>query len=379
MATLVRSRVLPAVRFPSEVLARPGARAFSPKAGALSTPGVQRCRRPAPPRAPIAGAGPAGNQEARTEPETPACRAHGPRLAIGAIVRNEGPYLLEWIAFHRVLGVDRFFIADNGSTDDGGGAARRARRGRASCGHLPFPDRPGRRPQLPAYAAILRRHGAEADWIAFIDADEFLRARRRPAPARCRALLAAARRRPGGRRGRGQLGALRLVRASSRPGRGPVIERFDRPGRAERSAQPPLQVDPAHRGRRRRPASNPHAFRLRARRTAPCMPTAARSRPHAQRHQRPEPGGGLGAAPAQPLRGEVARGVPDPQAAARPGHHRRGGATRASSRRTTATRSLDPARPRAPSPPRGEEARRLARRLGLPAAAGGTRARGAPC
>ena len=39
---------------------------------------------------------------------------------------------------------------------------------------LPFPGRPDGRPQLPAYAAILARHGSDADWIAFIDADEFL-------------------------------------------------------------------------------------------------------------------------------------------------------------------------------------------------------------
>ena len=57
-----------------------------------------------------------------------------PRLAIGAIVKNEGPYLLEWIAFHRVVGVDRFFIADNASTDEGPRAPGGARRRPASCG-----------------------------------------------------------------------------------------------------------------------------------------------------------------------------------------------------------------------------------------------------
>ena len=96
-----------------------------------------------------------------------------PRLAIGAIVKNEAPYLLEWIAFHRVLGVTRFFIADNGS-DDGGGALLAALDAAGLVRHLPFPDRPGVRPQLPAYRAILAAHGHEADWIAFIDADEFL-------------------------------------------------------------------------------------------------------------------------------------------------------------------------------------------------------------
>ena len=95
------------------------------------------------------------------------------RIGIGAIVRNEAPYLLEWIAFHRVLGIERFFIADNGSTD-GSGAILAALAAAGVVHHLPFPGRPGTPPQLPAYEAILRRHGGEADWIAFIDADEFL-------------------------------------------------------------------------------------------------------------------------------------------------------------------------------------------------------------
>jgi hypothetical protein len=97
----------------------------------------------------------------------------GLRIALGAIVKDEAAYLLEWIAYHRVLGIGRFFVADNDSTDgtsemlealDAAGIVRR----------LAFPTPPGVPPQLPAYREILRRHGAEADWIAFIDADEFL-------------------------------------------------------------------------------------------------------------------------------------------------------------------------------------------------------------
>jgi hypothetical protein len=100
-----------------------------------------------------------------------------PVLAVGAIFKNEGPYILEWIAFHQAVGVGRFFIADNGS-DDGSGELLAALDRAGIIRHIPFPGTPGEPPQLPAYAEILRRHGAEADWIAFIDADEFLQ----PAP-----------------------------------------------------------------------------------------------------------------------------------------------------------------------------------------------------
>lgn len=96
-----------------------------------------------------------------------------PRLAAGAIFKNEGPYVLEWVAFHRVLGIEHFFIADNNSSDETTVLlAALARAGIVH--HLPFPSVPGQPPQPLAYEEILRRHHAEADWIAFLDADEFL-------------------------------------------------------------------------------------------------------------------------------------------------------------------------------------------------------------
>jgi hypothetical protein len=104
---------------------------------------------------------------AATRPSQP------PRLAIGAIFKNEGPYILDWIAHHRALGIERFFIADNDSSDETSPTLTAlARAGIVE--HLPFPSVPGRPPQPAAYDAILRQHRGEADWIAFIDADEFL-------------------------------------------------------------------------------------------------------------------------------------------------------------------------------------------------------------
>lgn len=96
-----------------------------------------------------------------------------PRIALGAIVRNEGPYLLEWIAHHRALGIDRFLIADNDSTDETT-AVLAALAAAGIVEHLPFPSVPGVAPQLAAYEAILDRAREAADWIAFLDADEFL-------------------------------------------------------------------------------------------------------------------------------------------------------------------------------------------------------------
>jgi hypothetical protein len=191
--------------------------------------------------------------------EPPAAAPTGPRLAIGAIVKNEGPYLLEWIAYHRIVGIDRFFIADNASTDEGPGLLAAL----AAAGivrHLPFPDRPSVRPQLPAYAEILRHCGGEADWIAFLDADEFLV----PAPGAgaggLRRVVAALGAAP-------EVGAIAVnwaVYGSSghlRPGSGLVIERFTR--RAARFRPPNHHFKSIIRTAAvGEPGPNPHVFEL---------------------------------------------------------------------------------------------------------------------
>lgn len=98
----------------------------------------------------------------------------GTTLAIAAIFKDEGPYILEWLAHHRGLGISRFFIADNNSSD--GSTALLAALDRAGViTHIPFPGVPGETPQLPAYAQIMDRFGDQVDWVAFIDADEYLR------------------------------------------------------------------------------------------------------------------------------------------------------------------------------------------------------------
>ena len=36
------------------------------------------------------------------------------KIAVCAIFKDEAPYLLEWIAFHKMVGVDLFVLYDNG-------------------------------------------------------------------------------------------------------------------------------------------------------------------------------------------------------------------------------------------------------------------------
>ncbi|MFM1693011.1 glycosyltransferase family 92 protein [Aeromonas salmonicida] len=95
------------------------------------------------------------------------------KLFIAAIVKNEIGSLLEWIAFHRVLGVSGFIIADNGSND----GSRELLGSLAKLGIITLFDHPTvgqQKPQLPAYDKILRTCPRDVDLLAFIDADEFL-------------------------------------------------------------------------------------------------------------------------------------------------------------------------------------------------------------
>src|SRR5262249_4766808 len=50
-------------------------------------------------------------------PDRPAACRTG-YLSIATIVRNEAPYLAEWLEFHRMLGVEHIYFYDNESTDD---------------------------------------------------------------------------------------------------------------------------------------------------------------------------------------------------------------------------------------------------------------------
>lgn len=95
------------------------------------------------------------------------------RIAIAAILKNEAPYLLEWIAYHRVMGIEQFFIADNVS-DDGTSELLTALDKAGVIRRLLYPGSPGEPPQLAAYDALLKTYGRNADWIAAIDCDEFL-------------------------------------------------------------------------------------------------------------------------------------------------------------------------------------------------------------
>ena len=93
-----------------------------------------------------------------------------PYLSICAIYRWEGPYLREWVAFHRLMGVERFFLYDNRSDDE----HREALAPYLEDGTVELTEWPMFPGQVQAYTDCIERHREDSRWIAFIDIDEFL-------------------------------------------------------------------------------------------------------------------------------------------------------------------------------------------------------------
>ena len=95
-----------------------------------------------------------------------------PKYFLAAMIRvkDEGRFLPEWLAYHWTIGIEHIFVYDNNSSDNTEMIIR------------PFVDRGlvtyikwPRNPASPSsHLDFLSRFGGEAEWVAFLDADEFL-------------------------------------------------------------------------------------------------------------------------------------------------------------------------------------------------------------
>lgn len=91
-------------------------------------------------------------------------------IAIVAIAKNEGAYVKEWIEYHRLVGINKFYFYDNESNDDTFEVL------------MPYIESKiveyvfisGKSKQLDAYDDAIRKHKDECRWMAFIDLDEYL-------------------------------------------------------------------------------------------------------------------------------------------------------------------------------------------------------------
>lgn len=91
-------------------------------------------------------------------------------IAVCAIVKDEGPYIAEWLAYHHVAGVSKFFLYDNGSRVPLEESVKPFQ-DLAQISVTPFP---GAARQIAAYTDCMAKAHGKATWVALIDVDEFL-------------------------------------------------------------------------------------------------------------------------------------------------------------------------------------------------------------
>lgn len=91
-------------------------------------------------------------------------------LSIGCIIKDENSYLNEWINYHLKIGVEHFYIYDNGSAVP----VKDTLRELGLLQYATVVPIKGQSMQVNAYKRCLKTYGALTRWIAFIDIDEFI-------------------------------------------------------------------------------------------------------------------------------------------------------------------------------------------------------------
>ena len=91
-------------------------------------------------------------------------------LTFVSIVKNEGPYLEEWVSYHHILGVDKFLIYDNNSDDN----TKKILKPFIDKGIVEYIYFPGKAMQVVAYTDAINRFKNRTKLMGFIDLDEFV-------------------------------------------------------------------------------------------------------------------------------------------------------------------------------------------------------------
>lgn len=98
----------------------------------------------------------------------------GEPVALMACQRNEGIHILEWVAYHRVIGFDPILLCSN-DCEDGSDRLLDALASAGAVRHVPNPAMGDHMPQdrgIRRVLALLR--GGRVDWLGHLDLDEFL-------------------------------------------------------------------------------------------------------------------------------------------------------------------------------------------------------------
>ena len=91
-------------------------------------------------------------------------------VAIVSIMKNEGPYIKEWLDYHLLAGADHFYIYDNGSPDN----QKEVLKPYIDAGIVTYIFYPGQARQYEAYSDAVKNYRFFCKHMAFIDGDEFI-------------------------------------------------------------------------------------------------------------------------------------------------------------------------------------------------------------
>lgn len=91
-------------------------------------------------------------------------------LAVVSIMKNEAPYVKEWLDYHILAGVEHFYIFDNESPDN----LKEVLQPYIDDGTVTYIFYPGKARQYEAYNEAIQKYKFFCRYIAFIDADEFI-------------------------------------------------------------------------------------------------------------------------------------------------------------------------------------------------------------
>lgn len=92
------------------------------------------------------------------------------KISICAIFKNESLYLREWIEYHKIVGIEHFYLYNNNSEDDYDSVLASY----IADGIVTLIQWPMTQGQTQAYNDCIENYAHETEWLSFIDIDEFI-------------------------------------------------------------------------------------------------------------------------------------------------------------------------------------------------------------
>ena len=96
-----------------------------------------------------------------------------PATILFSAMKNEGPFILEWVAHHRAIGFDEIIVVSN-DCDDGSSELLDALDASGYVTHQIQTVPPETAPQMAAAQKLEKECDLTGKWVLWLDADEFL-------------------------------------------------------------------------------------------------------------------------------------------------------------------------------------------------------------